>query len=135
MHDLIKNTIKTMIRRYGTADPFVIAEKLNIDVRWVNFGERPFGKTFYDEHAPVVMLNKSLKYKPQRYFTLAHEIGHVVMHADLNGYYTGRLSYGPLELQASEFASGLLALLYVEENGVGPEYRSDLVHAYGYPEE
>ena len=37
------------------------------------------------------------------------------------------------EYQANEFASGLVGLLYIEENGYGPESYADLMHQYGSP--
>ena len=128
-----KRTIETMVSRYNTADPFAIADKLNVDWYFMPLGKHPLGDTSYDEREPIIILNESIKDSPQRYFTLAHEIGHVVMHADLNGYHSGYASYGVCEYQANQFATGLMGLLYVEENGYGPDSYYDLVHHYGSP--
>ncbi|MGF7436811.1 ImmA/IrrE family metallo-endopeptidase [Lentilactobacillus senioris] len=133
MSKFINDTVKTIVSRYSTADPFVIAEKLNIEVDWCDLGDHPLGDTIYEEKEPIVLLNNNIKYSPRRNFVLAHEIGHVVMHADLNGYYTGRLSYGPLELQASEFASALMGMLFLEEHDRFPETIQELKNMYGLP--
>ncbi|MDN6760317.1 MAG: ImmA/IrrE family metallo-endopeptidase [Lactobacillus sp.] len=133
MTNYAKSAIKGIVARYGTADPFIIAEKLNVDYYFMPLGNHPLGDTSYDNHEPIIILNESIHDSPQRYFTLAHEIGHVVMHADLNGYHSGYASYGVCEYQANQFATGLMGLLYVEENGYGPDSYYDLVHHYGSP--
>lgn len=133
MSKFINDTVKTIVGRYGTADPFTIAEKLNIEVEWCELGDHPLGDTVYEGKDPIILLNNKIKYSPQRYFTIAHEVGHVVMHADLNGYYTGRLSYGPLEMQASKFASSLMGLLFMEEHDRFPETMQELKRTYGLP--
>ncbi|WKF87346.1 hypothetical protein [Lactiplantibacillus plantarum] len=46
--DRVKDIVKTIVNRYHTADPFVIAEKLNIQVEWCDFGAMPLGKNAYD---------------------------------------------------------------------------------------
>ena len=133
MTNYAKSAIKEIVARYGTADPFIIADKLNIDYYFMPLGKHPLGDTSYDNHEPIIILNESIHDSPQKYFTLAHEIGHVVMHADLAGYHSGYASYGVCEHQANEFATGLVGLLYVEENGYGPESYYDLVYHYGSP--
>lgn len=133
MTNYAKSAIKEIVARYGTADPFIIADKLNIDYYFMPLGKHLLGDTSYDNHEPIIILNESIHDSPQKYFTLAHEIGHVVMHADLSGYHSGYASYGVCEHQANEFATGLVGLLYVEENGFGPESYYDLVHHYGSP--
>jgi Zn-dependent peptidase ImmA (M78 family) len=111
--DKIKEAVETVIERYNTADPFVIANKLNIDVEWTPlFGKRPFAKTTYDNGEPVVMLNERIKYLPSRYYTMAHEVGHVILHEGLSGYYTGiRFGHSKLEHESDVFAAALLGIL------------------------
>ncbi|WKF82541.1 hypothetical protein [Lactiplantibacillus plantarum] len=46
--DRVKDIVKTIVNRYHTADPFVIAEKLNIQVEWCDFGAMPLGKNAYE---------------------------------------------------------------------------------------
>ncbi|KAF0367873.1 ImmA/IrrE family metallo-endopeptidase [Pediococcus acidilactici] len=131
---IVKNFIKTVQERYKTADPFKIAEILNIDVRYCYLGRMPLGKTNYDDKGVIIILNDSLRDSPQKYFTLAHELGHYFMHEGLAGYYTGiRFGYDEFENQANEFASGLLALFYVEEYDRLPNTIRELEVTYGLP--
>lgn len=134
MENFLIKSIKLIEQRYGTADPFSLAEKLNIQVEWVYFGQQPLGKIAYDRQQPIVMLNNRIKHLPLRYFTMAHELGHVILQEGLTGYYTGNLyGHSKLETQADKFASALLGLLYVEENGDLPTSYDDLVWRYGLP--
>ena len=126
--------IKTIIKRYHTADPFAIADRLNIQIEWSDFGEMPLGKTVYDNHVPIVMLNNSIKHKPIQYFTMGHELGHVVVHEDLTGYYTTvRHGHSKLEREADEFSVGLMGMLFIEENGRVLSSYKELAFNYGVP--
>lgn len=119
---------------YHTADPFTLADKLNIDVRWSLLGESPLGMTMYDGDDPIIMMNDRIYESPLRYFTMAHELGHVIMQEGLIGYYTlNNFAHSSLENEANEFAVALLGQLYIEENQRLPDNYFDLVHAYGLP--
>lgn len=132
----VKEAIKTVVDRYGTADPFKIAEYLNIDVRWSPLGARPLGKTNYDDLGPIVMLNNCIRDSQERYFVLAHELGHVILQEGLSGYYTGAyFGHDKLENQANEFAIGLIGMLYVEDNDRVPDTIYELEKTYGVFEE
>lgn len=136
-NDKIKEAVETIVDRYKTADPFIIADKLNIDVEWTSLlGAKPFAKTNYDGDQPIVMMNERIRYLPSRYYTLAHEIGHVILHEGLAGYYTGvRFGHSKLEHEADVFAAALLGVLYIKENDRYPDTLNDLVYSYGLPEE
>ncbi|WP_149315800.1 ImmA/IrrE family metallo-endopeptidase [Lentilactobacillus buchneri] len=125
--------IKTVVERYQTADPFQIADGTNTEIDWVELGDHPLGKIIYYGQQPIIMLNNGIKDTPQQYFTLAHELGHLIVQPGLTAYQTGRYSHDVCEYQANQFATGLMGLLYVEENGYGPESYYDLVHHYGSP--
>ncbi len=73
---IVKDFINTVPERYGTANPFKLAELLNIEVRYCYLGRMPLGKTNYDDKGAVIILNDSIRYSSERYFTLAHELGH-----------------------------------------------------------
>lgn len=136
-NDKIKEAVKSVFDRYNTADPFIIAEKLNIDIEWTNlFLEKPFAKTTYDGDAPIVMINERIRYLPSRNYTMAHEIGHIILHEGLSSYYTGiRFGHSKLEHEADVFAAALMGMLYVEENDRLPETLNELVVSYGLPEQ
>lgn len=125
--------IKTVVERYQTADPFQIAKFINTEVNWADLGKHSLGNTIYYGIHPIVMLNNSIKDTPQQYLTLAHELGHIIVHPGVRAYQIRRLSCNICEYQANQLTSGFMGLLYVEENGYGPESYYDLVHCYGSP--
>lgn len=129
----IQEAIKTVVSKYNSADPFYISEKLNIEIQWEPFGKHPLGQTIYYQNNPYILMNDDIRDTPQCFFTCAHELGHIILQPEVTGYQTGRLSHGVCEYQANQFATGLMGLLYVEDNGYGPESYYDLVHSYGSP--
>ncbi|GKT02489.1 ImmA/IrrE family metallo-endopeptidase [Furfurilactobacillus entadae] len=130
----IKEITKYMTKKYKTADPFRIAELLNIQVDWVNIGKYPLGKVVYDQDAPVILLNDAINRTPKQYFVMAHELGHIVLQEGLIGYYTTALhGRSSLEEQADEFSVALLSQYFIEENERLPENWEELVHSYGFP--
>ena len=127
----IKDAIKTVVQRYGTSDPFRIADYLNIEVRWSALGNHPLGKTIYDHDDPIVMLNDNISDTPKRYYVMAHELGHVILHEGLSSYYTGAyLGHNRLENEANEFAIGLMGIMYNDDNDRPPETIYELQIAY-----
>lgn len=125
--------VKRIVIDKGTADPFSIAEQLDIEIRWEAFGPHPLGQTAYFDKRPIILLNESIRDSVQRNFTCGHELGHIICQPGITGYQTGRLSQGTCEYEANQFATALMGLLYVEENGYGPESYYDLVYHYGSP--
>lgn len=130
----ISNVVKTVTNRYHTANPFTIAEKLNIQVEWCYFKKLPLGKTIYLGKRPIIMLNEDIKHKPYQYFVMGHEIGHVILQEGLVGYYTSSThAHGQLEKEADEFSAALMGLLYIEDNDCLPNSYKDLARQYGLP--
>ncbi|WP_268914170.1 ImmA/IrrE family metallo-endopeptidase [Lentilactobacillus sp. SPB1-3] len=130
----LKKLISFLGQRYGTFDPFTIAEKLNIDVQYRPFSKKPLGDTINFFGRPIILLAESLKESNQRYFVCAHELGHAIEHANMQAYYVSNdFAKTHYEVQADKFAVSLLGQLYVEENGHIPDNWMDLVHEYGYP--
>lgn len=124
-----------IVHRYGTADPFRIADELGVDLRWADLGANVMGKTQYMLGQPVVMLNESVHDSNQRYYVMAHELGHVILHADVGGYYK-MVPHGDdkAEAEADTFGKELMIWLFQEDYGRLPDTYGDLVHAYGCPE-
>ncbi|WP_236008243.1 ImmA/IrrE family metallo-endopeptidase [Levilactobacillus andaensis] len=130
----ISNVVKTVTNRYHTANPFIIAEKLNIQVEWCYFDELPLGKTIYFGKRPIIMLNEDIKHRPYQYFVMGHELGHVILQEGLVGYYTSSTrAHGQLETEADEFSAALMGLLYIEDNDCLPSSYEDLARQYGLP--
>lgn len=129
----IQEAIKTVASKYNSADPFYISEQLNIEIQWEFFGKHPLGQTIYYQDLPYILLNEDIRDSPQCFFTCAHELGHIILQPNQTGYQTGYFNHGVCEYQANKFATGLMGLLYVEENGYGPDSYYDLVHNMGHP--
>lgn len=130
----VSDVVKTVVNRYKTANPFMIADKLNIEVDWCRFGKMPLGKTVYDGHEPVIMLNQLIKHTPAQYFVLGHELGHAILQEGLVGYYTSSVrNHSQLETEADQFSVALMALLFVEDNDYMPGSYDELATQYGLP--
>ena len=125
---------KLVAGRYHTANPFTIAEKLNIQVEWCPLADLPLGKIIYDGKQPVIMLNDNIKHEPAQYFVLGHELGHAILQEGLVGYYTSSVrNKSQLETDADQFSVALMALLFVEDNDRLPDSYDDLATQYGLP--
>lgn len=130
----ISNVVKTVTNRYHTANPFTIAEKLNIQVEWCYFDRLPLGKTIYDDGQPIIMLDEAIRHTPDQYFVMGHELGHTILQEGLVGYYTSSIrAHGQLETEADEFSVALMGLLFIEDNDRMPTSYKDLARQYGLP--
>lgn len=129
--------IKTLVENHHTANPFVIADNLNISYLYVNFPTRLKGRIIVtNDGEPIILLNNSLKNSNEKYLVMAHELKHAMDHSDLIGYYS--LCYGgkgKLELEANKFATELMLLLYQEQYQDIPETFDKLIATYGVKEE
>lgn len=130
------NIVRYIGHRYGTYDPFAVAQKLNVPIRWCNLGSNLMGKVAYFGDSPIIMLNDSLQDTNKQYFICAHELGHVIKHEGLDGYYLQKpIWHDNLEYEATDFGINLLINLYKEEYGRLPDTRGDLMTCYGIPEQ
>lgn len=139
MKEDLETVIGYMGHRYKTFDPFVIAEKLNVQVDWRPFGAHPAGETrnyptIDGGKAPAILLNERIRDTPERYFAMAHELGHVIEHEGLEGYYDfNRRNRSKVEVEADAFAAHLLTNLFVEEHNRAANNYQELVWTYGFP--
>ena len=105
----IKKTVEKIVKKYGSRDPFRIAEKMNIIILYEEFENiRGFYNKCYRQK--FIHLNSRLSEK-QRLFTLSHEIGHAVLHPDANTPFLRDntfFSINKLEREANLFACELL---------------------------
>ncbi|MDB7088544.1 ImmA/IrrE family metallo-endopeptidase [Enterococcus mundtii] len=110
--DIIK-LVSELKRTYDTANPFVIAEKLGIEIRYVSFLDNPKGKFQELLGSPIILLNNSLKESEERFYICAHELGHALFHREISSYYvSSRNSRSKSESEANCFASNLIVSLY-----------------------
>ena len=81
-----------------------------------------------------MFLDKSIRQSEKRYFVMAHELGHIVLHADVAGYYKSAYhGDNKAEYEADLFAKELLVFLYDEDHQEAPATYENLVHEYGAP--
>ena len=129
--------IKTLVENHHTANPFMIADNLNISYIFVDFPARLKGRIIVTQDGePIIFLNNSLKNSKEKYLVMAHELKHAMDHSDLIGYYS--LCYGgkgKLELEANKFATDLMILLYQEQYQIIPDTFDKLISVYGVKEE
>ncbi|MDQ0269980.1 ImmA/IrrE family metallo-endopeptidase [Cytobacillus purgationiresistens] len=126
----IKGIVKNLIRKHKTACPFELAKKLKIEVVFVNLGKKVLG--FYTKHnqIPVITINENAD-SLQQIFILFHEIGHHVLHKDINTPFLSEFtlfSTIKIEIEAHTFA---LEFLFFNKEVITEE---DL-EMYGVPKQ
>lgn len=105
----IRKKVKTLKRKYGTNNPFDIAEHLGIKVIFEPLGSI---KGYYNKQLRMkqIHINCDL-FDHDQLFTCAHELGHAIMHQDANTPFlrnrTGIL-VSKMEIEADKFATELL---------------------------
>lgn len=109
-HAVIKDYVAGLIKRYGTSDPFSLAEKLNIIVFNVPLEEIQGFYMYLKKHR-VIYLNSEIEDMELRRVVLAHEIGHALLHTKINCYFMRKstfLNTSKYEIEANRFAAELL---------------------------
>lgn len=96
-------------KKFGTSDPFEIADALHIELAVGDIGTRE-GCYMYLKKHKCIFLNENLDEHEKR-FVMAHELGHAILHPKENCYfirnYTGLL-ISKIEIEANKFAVDLL---------------------------
>lgn len=131
-HLLINNLRKTA----GTLNPFVIAEILGIEIKYVPFLTNPEGQYLKILDEPIILLNEKYEERNRRYFLVAHELHHAIEHKELSGYYVqNNVTRGKLENEANLFAAALLVYYYNELNDRLPGSTKEIELEFGFPED
>lgn len=106
----IKEIYTSLVNTYGTNNPLRIIKELGIIVQFADLGEN---KGLYhtleieDIIYHCIHINNKLSSSEQRY-TLAHELGHYILHQGSNIHFLRRVTSTPLsrqEIEADLFAS------------------------------
>lgn len=101
--------VNSLVAKYGTRDPFELADKLSIYVFFENLGTiNGYYSTAFG--IKLIHINEKLSQK-MREITCAHEIGHAVLHPGLNIEFMHQSTHllgNRYENQANLFASHLL---------------------------
>jgi Zn-dependent peptidase ImmA (M78 family) len=109
MRKMIKQTVLELIKKHGTNDPFEIAAQKNVLVLYEELGNI-YGYFNKYKRIPMIHINRDLSEHDQL-FTCAHELGHRVMHPDVNTPFLKKntlFSVDRIEREANEFAVELL---------------------------
>lgn len=104
----MKNVIEELFSEYGTLEPFQLAEKMGINIFHHELGKVNGYYMMYND-VPNIVINKTLPRHFQT-FVVAHEIGHAVLHPNVNSLLLQDTMYpiGRREREANIFAINLL---------------------------
>ena len=108
MGNYIKDLVILNVRKYGTRNPFELAEKMNIEVQLGNPGCA--GCYMYLKKHRYIFLDQNLEER-EMLQVMAHELGHAIMHRKQNCYFIRNktlLLNSKTEREANLFAAELL---------------------------
>ncbi|HIF1845516.1 TPA: ImmA/IrrE family metallo-endopeptidase [Enterococcus faecium] len=129
------NIVEELKRKYRSANPFYICEKMGIKIQYVPFIENPKGQFQEIRGRAIIFLNDELRDSEERFYICAHELGHAIFHRGLSSYYVStRTSRSKSESEANCFAANLIVSLYKEDNDQYPKKIDELKNLYGLPE-
>ena len=100
-----KRTAESLVRKFGTRDPFRLAEELGcIVIRTSLRGIRGFWH--HAQRQNILFVDEALPEQEAR-FVCAHELGHILLHRGYNRIYMDANTYFPVnrqEIEANRFA-------------------------------
>lgn len=105
----VNNIVSRLVRKYSTRNPFELAEGLGIKVLYEELGDI---NGYYNK--PLRMKQIHINWNlddPMKRFTCAHELGHAIIHPDVNTPFLRRhtgLNINKYEIEANKFAACLL---------------------------
>ena len=105
----IKNRVDKLIKKYNTNDPYKLAEALGVILLFVPLVNVKGFYNYYKRNH-IIYINEELHEVEQR-LTLAHELGHLILHKNINTIYLNAISMlntERFEREADIFASELL---------------------------
>lgn len=105
----IKSIVESTICKYKTRSPHELADAMDIHIIRYDLGVLR-GYYFKKFRVKQIMLNSNLSRKEEE-FVLAHEIGHSILHPDVNALFLQEktfLSKAKYEQEANKFAVELL---------------------------
>ena len=119
---LLKKDIKKIVshykRKFGTSNPYKIADELHIELAVGDIGSRE-GCYMYLKKHKCIFLNENLEEHEMK-LVMAHELGHAIMHPKQNCYFIRNKTLLPdtkNEIEPNKFAMELLISdEFLEEN-------------------
>lgn len=107
----IKLRVKNLVNKYGTANPFELANDLNIKILYLDLPDTVHGCLVKVLRRKFILLNRNLNYSRQK-IVVCHELGHARLHTGYEYYLHPDMSYyvpSRREKEANEFAIHLLS--------------------------
>lgn len=118
----IPNLARTVLYEFGVPrapiNVDMIAERLGIRVRPAPSSASWYGAAQADDDGATIWLREDLQ-EPWRRFTLAHELGHVLLHDTTTAVRDIGFSKGGIEGEATRFATALLVPATIFEEMLG----------------
>lgn len=106
---MIKRTVKHLIKKHGTNNPFEIASTKKINILFDNLGST-LGYFHTFNRIMIIHINNMLSDQLQRY-VCAHELGHAVLHKEISTPFLKKNTFYSMdkhEVEANTFAVELL---------------------------
>lgn len=132
---MINKKIKQLHNTYNTYDVTKIANKLNIDILYTELDIECFGITVSNNRCKTIIINNNIHPNLQE-FTLAHELGHCVLHNQLSTPFMRKTcsfaAISKLEAEAHRFAFAILSKRYEEILEMTPNQVTDYFQLPGY---
>ena len=125
--DEINKKVAAIIKKFGTNDPFLIANEMGIMVRFSNDFKKLKGLYTIIKRKRVIIINNNISLEKQR-IVCAHELGHDTIHRELasNNIFQEFMIYDMAarpEYEANMFAAELL---------ISDDEIYELSHSIGY---
>lgn len=106
----IKNIVHRLKKRFCTDDPFEIMDYLGIEIFKCPLGKR-MGCYMLLQRSKCIFINSDIENEHMERIVGAHELGHAVLHPNINCYFLRNYtlySKDTHEVEANTFASELL---------------------------
>ncbi|MCI7739331.1 MAG: ImmA/IrrE family metallo-endopeptidase [Lachnospiraceae bacterium] len=105
----ISSKVKSLVRKYGTRNPFEIIKSMNVIVVFYPL-EGVKGFYQYFQRNNIIYIDERLP-DHEKLFVCAHELGHMLMHKKANAIFMDsrtKLNTDKYETEADQFAMNLL---------------------------
>lgn len=105
----LPDKITKLLKTHNTNDPFELGRSLGIVIIFLDLGDT-YGFYRCYKRVKTIVINSELTEWLKRY-VCAHELGHAILHSDLNTAFLKKntfYSIGRIEREANEFAVNLL---------------------------
>ena len=117
-----REIVDKLIKKYKTANPFELCDKMNINVSYRQLG-RLRGFYRYSRKNHFIDINIELD-ALNRIVACAHELGHSMIHPDMNRIFLNSTMFvtSKYECEANRFAAYLLLEYYSDPENIPSHY-------------